>query len=87
MDFKNIYFIVSFIQTVLYFCKFIDSSLLEVCFQRSILVYSLNSGIKNNIFLFSVKSIKPFVLSITEEMFSVSKAMKAYVDEMLLGAE
>ena len=38
-------------------------------------------------FLFSVKSVKPFVLSITEDMFSVSKAMKAYVDEMPLGAE
>lgn len=58
-----------------------------MCFQRSILVYSLNSGVKNNVFLFNVKSVKPFVLSITEEMFPVSKAMKACIDEMPLGAE
>lgn len=36
-------------------------------------------------FVFRVKNVKSFLLSITEEMFSVSKAVKAYVDEMRLG--
>lgn len=64
-----------------------NSSLLEVCFQISVLVCSLNCEIQNNVFLFSVERIKPFVLSITEGMFSVSKAMKTFVDKMPLGAE
>lgn len=38
-------------------------------------------------FFFSVKNGKSFLLSITEEMFSVSKAIKAYVDEMPLGQD
>lgn len=38
-------------------------------------------------FLSGVNSVKPFVLSITEEILSVSKTIKLYIDEMLLGAE
>lgn len=58
-----------------------------MCFQRSVLAHRLNSEIKDNVFLFSVESIKPFVLSITEGMFSISRAMKTSVDEMPLGIE
>lgn len=37
--------------------------------------------------VFSAEGIKPFVLSITDGMLSVSKAIETLVDKMPLGAE